>query len=113
MRHLKLLLVALAITFGFSVNAASSSAADSRNNSVSYEIEKMLKDSDLIIEEDFTVTVIFEVTEDRRISIRSVSSPNEEVNQFLEKRLQNRKLHGEGWFIEKMYELPVRVEAMK
>lgn len=114
MRHLKLALVALAITFGSAVYALpSNSVEDNRNNSISYEIEKMLVDSDLIIEENFTVTVIFEVTAEKRISIRSIKSPNEEVNAFLEKRLQNRKLHGTGWFAEKIYELPVKVQAMK
>lgn len=114
MRHLKLTFVALAITLGTSLFAAPNfSSEEIRGNSVSYEIERMLMDSDLIIEEEFTVTVIFEVNEDKRIEIRSIKSPNEEVNAFLEKRLQDRKLHGEGWFFEKVYELPVKVQAMK
>lgn len=82
-----------------------------KRTSVSYEIEKLLRNSSLVIEEDFTVTVVFMVTENKTIDIRSITSPNEEVNKFLEIRLQDHKLKGKGWFAEKLYELPIKVKA--
>ena len=77
------------------------------------EIQQLLEHSDLIIEEEFTVIVIFKVTKDRTIDVQTVKSKNEEVNEFLKKRLQDHKLQGIKWFTQKMYELPVKVQAIK
>lgn len=115
MKTFKFLFVALALAFNSTLFAATEvpSVADRSNSPISYEIEKMLADSNLIIENDFVVTVFFKVNSDKRIDLKSIESPNEEVNTFLEKRLKNRKLHGDDWFAEKLYELPVRVQARR
>ncbi len=113
MRHLRLLFVAFALTLSSAVFANPTSDFEDKGGSISAEIEKMLKDSNLVIEEEFTVTVFFIVTEERKIEIRSIASPNEEVNEFLKKRLQNQKVHGKNWFTNKIYELPVKVEARR
>ena len=113
MRTFKLFFAALALMLTTSTFANFSYDLETKKGSITYEIEKMLKDSGLIIEEEFTVRVIFKVNEDRRIEIQSVKSPNEEVNEFLQKRLHNQKLHGNGWFTEKIYELPVKVQSRK
>ena len=115
MKNFKSSLVALTIIFGCSVFAAPAPVSKEVRKvpPVSYEIETMLRDSNLIIEGEFMVTVIFQVTVEKRIDIRSIKSPDEEVNTFLEKRLRNRKLHGDAWYTGKIYELPVRVKANK
>lgn len=114
MKTFKLLFVALALVFSSTVFAAELPSEENRSNSpISYEIEKMLADSNLIIENDFVVTVVFKVNSEKRIELKSIDSPNEAVNAFLEKRLKNRKLHGDDWFAEKLYELPVKVRAMR
>lgn len=114
MRHLKSVLAVL--TFFLTISTYAIPASSYRgvtDSSVSREIEKMLSDSQLGIEEEFTVTVIFRVTEDKRIDIYSISSSDEKVNSFLQKRLHKRKLHGKGCFSEKVYVLPVKVEAVR
>lgn len=117
MKTFKFMLVALVVSLSTSMYAgeytSNSYAENNKKNSISYEIEKYLRNSNLVIDEDFTVTVIFGVTENNRIDIKSITSPNEEVNRFLELRLQDHKLKGEGWFAHKLYELPVRVKASK
>lgn len=113
MRHFKLLLAAFALMLTTSTFAGTTLDFESNRGGITFEIEKMLKDSGLIIEEEFTVRVFFKLDEDKRISIQSVKSPNEEVNAFLEKRLSNQKLHGDGWFTEKIYELPVKVRSKR
>ena len=114
MKTFKFLFVALALVFSSTVFAAELPSEEDRSNSpISYEIEKMLTDSNLIIENDFVVTVVFKVNSEKRIELRSIESPDEEVNAFLEKRLKNRKLHGDDWSAEKVYELPVRVQARR
>jgi hypothetical protein len=110
MKNLKLLCVASLLVLSNSVFAANSSKG---KTPLTTEISRMLEDSKLIIDEEFTVTVFFTVTEDRRIELRTIQSPNEEVNEFLKKRLENRKLYGDSWFTEKIYELPVKVQARK
>ena len=112
MRNLKLLFVALSLTFCATTYAGSVNPKENRLP-VSAEIGKMLTNSNLVIEKNFTVKVVFKVTGDRTIDIRSITSPNEEVNAFLEKRLQGQKLSGNGWFTEKIYELPVKVESKR
>ena len=113
MKNLKLFFAAFALMLTTSTFANTGLFPETNRESITYEIEKMLKDSGLIIEEEFTVKVIFKVNEDHEIVIRTIKSPNEEVNQFLEKRLNNRKLHGEGWSVEKIYELPVKVQSRR
>lgn len=112
MRTIKLFFAALAIMLTTST-FANNFDLEPKRSSITYEIERMLKDSGLIIEEEFTVKVIFMVNEDRSIAIKAIKSPNEEVNEFLHKRLNNQKLHGEGWFTEKIYELPVKVQSRR
>ncbi|MGB7784774.1 MAG: hypothetical protein WBL27_01620 [Salinimicrobium sp.] len=107
------MLVAFAITLSTASFANPVKGNEATREPVSTEIQKMLSDSNLIVEEEFVVTVIFKVTEDRKIDVQTVRSENEEVNEFLKKRLQNQKLHGNKWFSEKIYELPVKVQAMK
>lgn len=110
MKHLKLMLVVAVMAMGSVAFANPGAALDDDRNSVSYEIEKILKDSNLVIEKEFKVKVVFILSEDRKIQIHSVKSENEEVNQFLRKRLQNKELTGKGWNTGKYYELPVKVE---
>ena len=113
MRHLKFMLVAFALSLCTGASANTSLDYEVKRGSISYEIEKMLADSDLVIEEEFTVKVIFKVNQDNRIEIRSIISPNEKVNEFLQRRLEDQKLHGSRWDAEKIYELPVKVQSRR
>ena len=113
MRNIRLFFAAFALMLTTSTFANPGYDTEPRRSSVTYEIQKMLKDSGLIIEEEITVTVIFQLNEEHKIEIKSVRSNNEEVNEFLRERLNNQKLHGAGWFTEKIYELPVKVQARK
>jgi hypothetical protein len=112
MRQFRLMLIAFAMTM-VSTYANTSSITDGKKQPVSVEIQKMLSDSGLSFEEEFTVTVYFKVSEDQKIEIKGVQSSNERVNEFLKKRLQNQKLHGDNWMTDKTYELPVRVQPVR
>ena len=113
MRHFNLLLAALVFTMSTATFANATSNYDPKEGSMSYEIEKMLTNSNLLIEENFKVKIFFKVTEDDRIEIRSISSPNEKVNEFLKNRLQGQKLKGNQWVADKIYELPVSIEIVR
>ena len=113
MKRFKVLFAAFALTFSTVAfaNSPSELGYEERRGSISHQIEQMLSDSGLIIEEEFTVSVIFRINDERRIEIRLIDSPNEEVNNFLKKRLENQKIYGNSWDTEKIYELPVKVQA--
>ena len=111
MRHLKLLFVAIVMSITTTMTANTEPKTNAK--SVSSEIEKMLSNSGLIIEDDFTLRIVFSLSEDRKINVRSIDSDNEEVNQFLMKRLQNQQVFGRSWVEGKIYELPVKVEAVR
>lgn len=113
MRTLKLLLVAVLMTTGTMALANPTSNPGKTGKSVSYEIEKMLHKSDLVIEDDFMVTVRFTISESNEILIRSIKSENEEVAQFIMERLNHRKVSGKSWDQDKLYELPVKVQAKR
>ena len=113
MKSFKFMLVAFAITLSTASFANPVKEEGAKKEPVSTEIQKMLSDSNLIIEKEIMVTIIFKVTGDKRIDVHLVKSENEEVNEFLQKRLQNQKLHGDNWFTEKVYELPVKVQTLK
>ncbi|WP_424494517.1 hypothetical protein [Salinimicrobium sp. GXAS 041] len=111
MRHLKLLFAVVAMTMT-SLMAANPDPKGGAK-SVSSEIEKMLINSNLIVEDDFTLRMVFSLSEEKEIKVHSIDSENQEVNDFLMKRLQNRRVFGRSWVKGKIYELPVKVEAVR
>ena len=113
MRHLNLLVIAVTMTISSAMMAMPAANPADGIKSISAEIEKMLVDSELTIEESVTVKVFFSVAEGKSIKIRSINSENPEVQKFLKKRLENRKLLNNKWMEGKLYELPVRIEAVK
>lgn len=113
MRHFKFLLAAFALMLTTSTFANLNSDYKAGKETISFEIGKMLQGSDFITDESFTVKVIFKVTEDNRIAIQRVNSPNKEVNEFLMKRLQNQKLNFPSRDGDKVYVLPVKVHSRK
>lgn len=84
-----------------------------KEDPLSEEIHRMLSGSSLIIEEDLTVRVIFSVTEDNKIEIRSISTAHAGLKSFLEARLNGQQLEGNNWYPNGIYELPVRVKAVR
>ena len=115
MKRFRLFLAACAVTLSTVAFANSYTSFELKEGraTISDQIEQMLKDSDLVIEEEFTITVIFRVNEERKIEIRLIDSPDEKVNSFLKRRLENQKLYGNSWDAEKIYELPVKVQAKR
>lgn len=110
MKHVKLFFLVVAVLIS-NLIFANSIANLVDGKSLSYEIERLLDDSDFIIEEEFSLEVVFSLSEERKIQIYTIRSENEEVNKFIKDRLQGRKLLGKKWKTEKLYELPVRIEA--
>ena len=111
MKTLKLFLVAIALTMTSATYA--NSADGGKSSKVTLEIQKMLGESNLVIKEEFTLTVLFSINSEMKIQIRSISSPDETVNEFLRSRLEGRQLTGSVWSTGKVYSLPVKVAGKR
>lgn len=106
MKNLKLLLV------GFAIILSSATKAETLNNlvnpdSVSVEIERMLKEVTLADCKNLEVTVFFSVSEDQKIQSLSVASSDQEVGRYIQEQLENKQLPAENWMKGKIYELTV------
>ncbi len=111
MRHLKFMLVALAITLSSTIYANNKKFVNA--DSLSTEIESTLEQYNCNVQEDFSVTVFFSVSEDGRIQSLNVASENEEVNSLLQKNLQGQAVPGNFWRKGKIYELTVVQQVRK
>ncbi|MEG9328194.1 hypothetical protein SAMN04488034_10654 [Salinimicrobium catena] len=80
---------------------------------LSREIQRMLRESELVIEEETKAVLIFNVTPEKKISIRSIIVRDTAVKCFIETRLQNRKLHGSYWEKGEVYAVPVKLEVSR
>ncbi|MGB7842722.1 MAG: hypothetical protein WBL21_08030 [Salinimicrobium sp.] len=105
MRHLKFMLVALAITLSSTTYAHNKKFVNP--SSVSTEIEKTLEDFKCDVQGDFSVTVFFSVSEESKIQSLSVASANDEINELLQEKLAGQEVPGEFWRKGKIYELTV------
>ncbi|MHA6279957.1 hypothetical protein ACXYMT_07230 [Salinimicrobium sp. CAU 1759] len=107
MKNLKLLLVVFALILSSSVSAKEITNL-ANPDSVSVEIERMLKDMNVASEcEPFEITVFFSVSDDQKIQSLSVASTNEKVNEYIQKQLIDKQLPTTYWMKGKIYELTV------
>ena len=105
MKNLKMLLVAFAITLSTSSIANPGRLVNA--DSVSVEIARLLEEKACNSQEEIKVTVFFSVSEDQKIQSLSVASPSEEINAYVQKKLENKFIPGEYWMKGKIYELTV------
>lgn len=114
MKTIQSFLLLLVVTMSLNVYSASKAETlEAKNDPFSEEIAKMLLRSNLIIEKDFTVKVFFTVDEDKVITIESISSTSAVVSDYLRARLEGQQLKGNRWLTDKVYELPVRIKAVR
>lgn len=112
MRNFKFLFLAVAMSITTSV-MSSTEPNFKRDKSVASEIEEMLDKSNLVVEEELSVRVVFSLSNERKIIVHSIKSENGDVNDFLMERLQGKQVLGRNWKTGKYYALPVKVEAVK
>ena len=97
------------------LNSFAAPKADSfkKNDPFSKEISRILSGSSLVAEKDFTLTIFFSVTQDKRLQVRSISSPYPQLNEYFINKLQGKVLYESNLVSNKIYELPVRVKAVR
>jgi len=83
------------------------------NTSHSYEMQKLLRDSSLVLEEDLFGKVIFSVSAEKEVIIHSVLSKEEFVREYLQEKLEEKTLSGKDWVVGQTYILPVKLKCKK
>ena len=106
MKSSKILLPIIAVLMSAAIYASPTSRLYDLE-SLSQEIEFLLKSSNYHVEEGENVTVFFSISEDNRIQHVTVASEDEKVTFILEKKLKNRQLDGSKWREGMIYELSV------
>lgn len=105
MKSAKMFLLAIALMMTSAFYAETSDKLNDLN-SLSAEIQQMLKDYDHNIDVT-TVTVFFSISEDKTIQCVTVASSDPEVDSLLQKKLEGRLLDGQKWSKGKIYELSI------
>ncbi|MCY2688696.1 hypothetical protein [Salinimicrobium sp. TH3] len=106
MKRFKLLLLTLAITISTVIYAEKTEKIYDLN-SLSAEIELLLRDANHSLEEGSFVTVFFSIAEDNSIQYVGVTAQELEVSDLLQKKLQGQKLDGTKWREGMIYELTI------
>ncbi|MGB7843895.1 MAG: hypothetical protein WBL21_13955 [Salinimicrobium sp.] len=76
-------------------------------NSLSAEIEQILRDYEGGLENGTTVTVFFSISEDRTIQCVNVATSDPDLDCLVQKKLEGRLLYGKKWNKGKIYELSI------
>jgi hypothetical protein len=106
MKRFKLLLLTLIISVSTVIYAEGSKKIYDLN-SLSAEIEHILRDANQNLEEGHSITVFFSVSEDKSIQYVSVAVEKPEICNLLRKKLQFQKLDGIKWREGMIYELSI------
>ena len=106
MKRFKLLLLTLTIAVSTVIYAEKSGRIYDLN-SLSAEIELLLRDTDHKLAEGKSITVFFSISEEKHIQYVSVASEEPEITDLLQKELQDQKLDGEKWREGIIYELSI------
>ncbi len=110
MKTAKFFLVAIALMMTSMFYAETSEKLNDLN-SLSAEIEQLLKSYEFNMESGTTVTVFFSISEDKTIQCVNVASSNPEIDLMLQKKLEGRLLDGQKWTKGKIYELSIASPA--
>lgn len=109
---MKTFVLSLVLTISLSINLDNAPALNFINpDSLTAEVEKLLDEATCGAEKDLTVTLFFSVSEDHKIQSLRVASKDLELNDLIQKKLENKKLSGESWRKDKIYELKVEHKA--
>ncbi|MGB7786269.1 MAG: hypothetical protein WBL27_09225 [Salinimicrobium sp.] len=108
MKRAKMFLVTIALMM-ISIFYAETSEKLKDLNSLTAEIEQMLRDYDYSVEKGSTVTIFFSISEDNSIQCVNVASTNPDIDSLLQKKLDGRLLDGPKWQKGKIYELAIEI----
>ncbi|WP_299213125.1 hypothetical protein [uncultured Dokdonia sp.] len=109
MKNLKIYVVAILMAVGTTVSANTiTPKKDSKKSvDVTTQIAELLKNPEMVINEDIEATVTFTVNDKKELVVINVESKNETVGAFIKSRLNYKKLSvtktGDEWVV------PIRI----
>lgn len=109
MKSIKTLLLLVSITFSSLLSASTTENAETI--AITKDVSQLLKKPKFLLEEDVKVNVTITFNKDNEIVVLLVDSVNEEVAEFIKKRLNYSKLSVELYNKNKMYIVPVKLEV--
>lgn len=108
MKSIKMLLLAVAITFSSAISA-STVTEDAEINAITTDVSKRLKNPKFLLEKNELVNVTLIVNKDNELVVLSVDSDNFEISDFIKSRLNYSKVSVQLDNISKKFIVPVRL----
>lgn len=110
MRKISLVLVAAAMFAVGSVSANDNTPSNTKAQLAS-QIQKMLKKNSFDVADDLTANVRFIINDEGEIVVISVETANEQLEGFVKRRLNYKKVKTDSAVTGKTYTVPVRIAA--
>ena len=108
MKSIKMLLLAVAITFS-SVLSASTAPKNAQTKSIESDVAKRLEKPTFILAKDVLTNVTLTVNKDNELVVLYVDSDNEIVVEYIKKRLNYTKVSVPMFNNNKTFIVPVRL----
>ncbi len=108
MKSIKMLLLAVVITFSSAISA-STATENVETNAITTDVTKLLKNPKFLLENDELVNVTLMINKDNELVVLSVDSDNFEISEFIKGRLNYSKVSVELDNKSKKFIVPVRL----
>ncbi|MCH4551044.1 MULTISPECIES: hypothetical protein [Aestuariibaculum] len=112
MKTIKVLLVLAILLCSKTIFANDSKMNDlPKTETITVEIQKILKNSNLEFNEEVSANVYFTINNKSEIVVLSIDSDSDELEQFLKYKLNYCKIQAEGMAPGRKYLIPVKLVA--
>ncbi len=108
MKSIKMLLLAVAVTFS-SVLSASTAPKNAETNAITTDVAKRLEKPKFILEKDVLTKVTLTVNKDNELVVLSVDSENELIVDYIKSRLNYSKVSVPMYNKGRTYIVPIRL----
>lgn len=108
MKSIKMLLLAVAITFS-GVLSASTAPTDAETNTITTDIAKRLEHPNFLLEKEVLTNVMLTINKDNELVVLSVDSDNKNIIGYIKNRLNYSKVSVELYGKLKNFTVPVRL----
>ena len=112
MKTIKTVVLVALITFSSQISAYANNPSDDLK-SVSQQIEKLLKGSDTVINNDVIVNIKFKLNKNNEIIVISDDSNNYEISEFIETHLNLKPLSVDKDSNYRFFSIPVKFTPNK
>ena len=110
MKHLKTLLVVVALTFSGALFANTTSEdLKTESATITEQVQKLLKNPNFLVEDEIVANVKITLNKNNEMVVLSVDSENNKIGEFVKNRLNYNKLSTTLKGSQKTFIIPVRI----